>query len=275
MLAALAVLLGATAVWELAGARAEQVASGSRRVVSRFSAGRVGSLRDAALRLGLPARLQAAGLTDRVSLPAVFIAKLLAAVCGGLVAASVAPAAPGRVALLVAAVLPAAGFFAPDALLERQARRRRRLILASLPDALDLLSVGAAAGRDPGTVLAEIARESAGPLAGELGIVAAEIEAGASLAGALASLRERIPGHELGALSAALERSRRYGSPLAAQLSDQAATLRSDARRSTEEHASRAAPKIQLVVALVLVPSVLLMIAAGLIANSEAIFAGF
>jgi hypothetical protein len=39
--------------------------------------------------------------------------------------------------------------------------------------------------------------------------------------------------------------------------------------------AARAAPKIQLVVALVLVPSVLLMIAAGLIANADVLLAGF
>ena len=53
--------------------------------------------------------------------------------------------------------LPAAGFFAPDALLEREARRRGRRLVNALPDALDLLAVGAAAGRSPGTVIGEIA----------------------------------------------------------------------------------------------------------------------
>ncbi len=46
-------------------------------------------------------------------------------------------------------------------------------------------------------------------------------------------------------------------------------------RRHVEESAARAAPKIQLVVALVLVPSVLLMIAAALIANAGVLLAGF
>jgi tight adherence protein C len=45
--------------------------------------------------------------------------------------------------------------------------------------------------------------------------------------------------------------------------------LRVDQRRAVQDRAARAAPKIQLVVALVLVPSVLLIIAAGLIANSD------
>jgi tight adherence protein C len=42
-----------------------------------------------------------------------------------------------------------------------------------------------------------------------------------------------------------------------------------------EEQAARAAPKIQLAVALLLVPSVLLMIAAALIANADVLTAGF
>ena len=46
-------------------------------------------------------------------------------------------------------------------------------------------------------------------------------------------------------------------------------------RRRIEEQAARAAPKIQLAVALLLVPSVLLMIAAGLLANVDRFLAGF
>ena len=52
-------------------------------------------------------------------------------------------------------------------------------------------------------------------------------------------------------------------------------SLRRDRRRAVEEQAARAAPKIQLVVALVLVPSVLLLIAAGLIANADVLLSGF
>jgi tight adherence protein C len=202
-------------------------------------------------------------------------AKLASAGVGAIAAMAAAPAAPGRTSLLVMVAMPAAGFVLPDALLAREARRRHRRLLASLPDALDLLAIGSAAGRGPAAGFAEIARAGNGPLADELRVVVAGIECGQPLAAALGILRERVPGSEIATLCASIERSRRLGSPLAEQLRRQAAALRRDQRRAVEEHAARAAPKIQLVVALVLVPSVLLMIAAALIANADVLLAGF
>ncbi|HEY3434905.1 MAG TPA: type II secretion system F family protein, partial [Solirubrobacterales bacterium] len=108
-----------------------------------------------------------------------------------------------------------------------------------------------------------------------LRLTVVELSCGVPLSAALRSLRERVPGSEIASLVAAIERSRRFGSPLADQLRRQATALRRDSRRSVEERAARTAPKIQLVVALVLVPSVLLMIAAGLIANAGTLLAGF
>jgi tight adherence protein C len=229
----------------------------------------------AARRLSLLARLRRAGLESRLSLEALLVAKLAAALLGGITAFAATPAAPGRTALLVAVAMPAAGFVLPDALLEREARRRRRRLLVALPDALDLLAIGSAAGRSPAAGLAEVARAGNGPLAAELRVTVAELGCGQPLAAALMALRERVPGTEIATLCASIERSRRLGSPLADQLRRQAASLRRDQRRAVEEHAARAAPKIQLVVALVLVPSVLLMIAAALIANADVLLSGF
>jgi tight adherence protein C len=232
-------------------------------------------VRLAARRLGLPSRLRRAGLESRLSLEAVLALKMASVLVGGATALAAAPAAPGRTALLIAVAMPAAGFVLPDALLERQARRRHRRLLAALPDALDLLAIGSAAGRSPAAGFAEIARAGSGPFTDELRVAVAELDCGLPLAEALAALRARVPGSELATLCASIERSRRLGSPLADQLRRQAAALRRDQRRAVEEHAARAAPKIQLVVALVLVPSVLLMIAAALIANADVMLSGF
>jgi tight adherence protein C len=202
-------------------------------------------------------------------------ARLAGAAAGGLAALIAAPAAPGRLAWLVAVAMPAAGFVAPDALRARRARLRHRRLVAAMPDALDLLAVGAASGRSPAAGLAEVARSGSGPLAEELRTTVAEVGCGRPLGEALALLRARVPGSEMAGLCSAIERSRRFGSPLADQLRRQSSAIRRDQRRAVEEHAARAAPKIQLVVALVLVPSVLLMIAAALIANADVLLAGF
>ena len=105
-------------------------------------------------------------------------------------------------------------------------------------------------------------------------MLVAETSCGAPQREALEALRRRVPAQELAAMCGVIERSRRYGSPLAEQLHEQASALRGAQRRRIEEDAARAAPKIQLAVALLLVPSVLLMIAAGLLANVDRFLAG-
>jgi tight adherence protein C len=267
-LAALAALFGCGALRELFAGWSGRGTPTLPFGLSRRSAG-------AALRLGLPERLRRAGLEAKLPHAAVLVGKLTGAAAGGLVALLAAPAAPGRTALLVALALPVAGFLVPDALLEREARRRQRRLVAALPDALDLLAVSAGSGRGPAAGLEQLARAGEGPLADELRIAVAEVSCGTPLSSALSTLRARVPGSELATLVASIERSRRFGSPLADQLRRQAGALRRDAHRAVEEHAARAAPKIQLVVALVLVPSVLLMIAAALIANADILLAGF
>jgi tight adherence protein C len=273
-LVAIAVLLAAAGLWELAGSRGEELGTALRSAAGSLSGGRLRTLAGAALWLRIPERLERAGLAERVSIGAVFSGKLGGAALGAILGVVAAPVAPGRLGPVVMVALPAAGFVAPEALLERAARRRAARLRAALPDALDLLAVGTAAGRSPQRVLGEISSAAAPgePLAAELAMAVAEIECGTPQREAIAGLRDRVRGAGLGALAAALERSRRFGSPLAEQLHEQASSMRRDARRRVEERAARAAPKIQLVVALVLVPSVLLMIVAGLVANSDVLF---
>jgi tight adherence protein C len=272
LLAIGAAVLGLAAMAELMPARrsaAGSFATGSSRSPWSWS---LLSTVDAGLRLS--ARLARAGLAERISVQALFAAKLGGALAGVLWGMVLAPAAPGRVAWIVAVGLPAAGFLGPDAWLERVARRRLRALRAGLPDALDLLAVGTAAGRSPLAGLGELGAGE-GPLARELAMLSAESSCGLPQSEALASLRRRAPVREVAAMCGVIERSRRYGSPLADQLRDQATALRGVQRRRIEEHAARAAPKIQLAVALLLVPSVLLMIAAGLLANVDRFMAGF
>ena len=70
---------------------------------------------------------------------------------------------------------------------------------------------------------------------------------------------------------AAIGRSERHGAPLAPALHALAADARAQRAQRVRERAARAAPKIQLVVALLLVPAVMLLVGACL---SAAVLAG-
>ena len=269
LLAIGALILAVTAVRDLLPRGRRNAEQGSSREQREE-----GALAGVTERLSLGSRLARAGLGEQISERALLIAKLGAAIAGLLWAMVLVPAAPSRLGWIVAVGLPVAGFLGPDAWLERQARRRLRILRGALPDALDLLAVGTAAGRSPLSGLKELGSGD-GPLARELAVLAAESSCGLPQKEALDSLRRRAPVREVAAMCGVIERSRRYGSPLADQLQEQATALRGVQRRRIEEQAAKAAPKIQLAVALLLVPSVLLMIAAGLLANIDRFMAGF
>lgn len=276
VLAAVALLLALAAMAQLlpGGGRSRRRETGDPGHVFTDSFAGFPALTTADARLGLSARIARAGLANRISATSLLAAKAGGAMAGALWAVVIAPSAPTRLAWIVAGALPAAGFVGPDAWLERRARRRLRALRAGLPDALDLLAVGTAAGRSPLAGLAELGAGE-GPLARELAMLSAESSCGLAQSEALESLRHRAPVREVAAMCGVIERSRRFGSPLADQLREQATALRGVQRRRIEEQAARAAPKIQLAVALLLVPSVLLMIAAGLLANIDRFMAGF
>jgi len=225
----------------------------------------------AALSLGLPDRIRRAGRDGDLTSRSLLVAKALTAATGLCLGTIFAAPLPGRLGPIVLFGMACFGFLLPDLSLERAARRRHRRMVAALPDALDLLAVSVATGRPLAAGLLELGEAGRGPLAREFALTGGDMAWGAGQQAALDSLRLRVGGREIASFCATLERSRRLGSPLADQLRRHASTLRQDQRRSIEELAARAAPKIQLVIALVLVPSVLLLMVAALIANSDAL----
>lgn len=247
---------------------ARKVQSAEQRKAAR---GRMPEVPAAALSLGLPDRIRRAGRSDDLTPRSLLVAKALTAATGLCLGTLAVAPLPGRIelpALIGAGLL---GFLLPDLSLERVARRRHRRLVAALPDALDLLAVSVASGRPVAAGLRELGEGGRGPLAFEFALTGGDMAWGTGQEVALESLRSRVGGREIASFCATLERSRKLGSPLADQLRRQASTLRQEQRRSVEEAAARAAPKIQLVIALILVPSVLLLMVAALIANGDAL----
>jgi tight adherence protein C len=210
----------------------------------------------------LAARADAAGVRTSVG-------DLMAVKAGGAVAA--VPAAlmagggiGGRLPLVILLGLPLGAYLAPDVWLRARIRRRARVMQAELPDVLDLLGVVLDAGMTPARALAEVGRRHRGLLAAELRRAQGRAELGVPRAEVLDDLERRCPADGMPALVGALRRAERHGVPLAGTLAAQAADARAGRARRATERAARAAPQIQLVVALLLVPSAMLLVAAAL-----------
>ena len=225
-----------------------------------------GRLRPAGDAGDLAGRVAAAGAPAGLGVRELMAAKVGAALAGAAVGTSLAAAAPGRLGPALALAAPVAGFLAPDVWLARLAAARARRVRRDLPALLDLLRVTSEAGRSLPDALASVAERADGPLAAEWGAVGREVALGVPLEEALAGMAQRLPLPEVRALVAALDRARRHGASPTEALAAQARDARFSLARRVREEAARAGPKIQLVVALLLVPSVLLLIAAALAA---------
>jgi tight adherence protein C len=213
----------------------------------------------------LPARIAAAGRPGGIGPRELMAAKLAGAAVAGVAGSLLAAVAPGRLGWVIALVVPVAGFLAPDLWLVRRARERARRARRELPALLDLLRVTVESGASLPESLRGVGERAGGPLAGEFRALAREVALGVPVREALAGLGRRLPQPEVAALVAALDRASRHGTPLAEALAAQARDARFALQRRVREEAARAAPKIQLVVALMLVPSVLLLVAAALV----------
>lgn len=275
LLALVAGMLAAAAISELAalaGARAalRAMQEGGRPTAGvRLARAVAGIGRRAGLRISPPAdlgqRVAAAGLPARVGARDVMAVKVGGALVAALVGLIAAAAAPGRLGPVVALAVPAAAFLAPDAWLRRRARHRGRVMAEELPEVLDLLRVVVAAGLPVPRAMAEVAARRRGLLSEELGRAADRIALGVPRSLALEHWRARCPLPAAGLLAVAVGRADRHGAPLAPALAALAADARADRARRMADRAARAAPKIQLVIALLLVPAVMLLVAAALI----------
>ena len=209
-------------------------------------------------------RIEAAGRPAGLGVRELMAAKLAAAVLGAGIGVPLAALAPGRLGLVLAPAAPVAGFLAPDLWLGRLAAERARRVRRELPALLDILRVSIEAGGSLAAALRAVGERADGPLAREWVAVGDEVALGIPLGRALEDLMARLPQPEIAAFVAALQRAARHGAPLADTLAAQARAARFALARRIRDDAARAGPKLQLVVALLLVPSVLLLVAAAL-----------
>ncbi len=205
-----------------------------------------------------PVDIGRAGLSDRLTTEGLARMRAGLALCGVALGACLALASP--IAIASVPLLGGVGAAAPGRWIVRRQRARRRALVRELPDLLDLLGICIEAGMalDPALHLA--AERLGGTLGEEVGIVLRDLSLGSPRRSAYRDLVDRAGAPEVARTIAALLQAEELGVPLSRALQGQAEALRAGRRQGARESAARAAPKIQLVVAMVMVPAVLLLV---------------
>jgi tight adherence protein C len=155
-----------------------------------------------------------------------------------------------------------AGFFLPDVLLYNAGTKRQQRIPVALPDALDLLSICVEAGLGFDAAIAQVARNTDGPLAAEFARVLQEMQFGKSRTEAMRAMAERCRVPEVRSFVTALIQSTELGIPAADILREQGKEMRLRRRQRAETKAQQVPVKITFPLIGCLFPSLLVIVLA-------------
>ncbi len=210
----------------------------------------------------------AAGAGGPGTLEALLRRRQLGAVIGGAWGAALGWVSGGPVGLAAASAAGAsAGGTLPVAAARAVARRRAVALRRQAPEVLALLATASHCGLSVAASLEASGAWLGGELAAGCAGAARDLERGAALSPVLRRLAAEYPVEEVVALVAVLERARTHGTAVAETLRAAAAGARDARARAATEAAAKAAPRIQLVAALLLVPAALCMLAGAMVAG--------
>ena len=225
-----------------------------------------GWLRALALRLspaGIVAKLQhrldLAGNPARWNPDRMLAVKGLGLVTLGVLGMLIGSHKPGLL-ILLGVVFGAVGFFLPDLLLYNAGLKRQEQIRANMPDAMDMLVVCVEAGLGFDAALAQVARNTSGPLAAELARAQQEMQIGKSRTEALRAMADRTTAPELRAFVSALVQAGELGISIASVLREQAKEMRLRRRQRAEEQAQKIQVKILVPLIFCLFPALFVVV---------------
>lgn len=170
---------------------------------------------------------------------------------------------PANILLLFIVISAALGYFLPNVFLERRIAYRKREILDSFPDAMDLIIVCVESGLGLDAALARVSEEMhmiSPTLGEELHLINLELRAGSSRERALRNLALRTGVEDIDTLVAMLVQSDRFGTSVAQALRVHAENLRVKRRLRAEEAAAKIALKLLFPLIFFIFPSMLLVL---------------
>jgi tight adherence protein C len=152
------------------------------------------------------------------------------------------------------------GLFLPNINLYQTAFNRSERIQRELPDALDLLVISVEAGLGFDAALAQVARNTSGPLAEEFFRVLQEMQLGTGRSDAMRALADRTDVGDLRGFITAMVQADSFGIPIANVLRIQSREMRIRRSQRAEETAQKVPVKILFPLIFCIMPSLFIVI---------------
>ncbi|MBO9520748.1 MAG: type II secretion system F family protein [Nocardioidaceae bacterium] len=137
-----------------------------------------------------------------------------------------------------------AGYMAPNMYLYQKAYDRSATMQRALPDAIDLLTISVESGLGFDAAVAQVARNTDGPLADEFARMLQEMQIGRGRTDALRSMADRTNLPDLKAFVSAMAQADAFGIPVGQVLRVQSSEIRVKRRQWAEEQAQKVPVKI-------------------------------
>jgi tight adherence protein C len=195
----------------------------------------------------------------------------------GAAAGFIVPLLFGNVAwaLVFGIGLAVLGFFLPNILLYQRAYDRSQTIQRELPDALDLLVISVESGLGFDAALAQVARNTHGPLAEEFFRVLQEMQLGTGRSDAMRALADRTDVTDLRGFITAMVQADAFGIPIANVLRIQAREMRIRRSQRAEESAQKVPVKILFPLIFCILPALFIVILGPAAIQIMTAFSGF
>lgn len=162
--------------------------------------------------------------------------------------------------IAIAVVLGGIGYILPDAMVDAAGKKRKDAIRKSLPDTMDLLTISVEAGLGLDAALAQVARNSSGPLAFEVARMLHEMQMGVSRADAFRRLGDRTGVDELRSFVLAMIQAEVFGISISKVLRSQAKQHRVKRRQRAEHKAMQVPVKILFPLIFCILPALFIVV---------------
>jgi tight adherence protein C len=207
-------------------------------------------------------RLDLAGNPPRWDVDRVYAFKVLGLLAGAMlgILLAVAFGASVLVGAGLTILLGGLGLISPNIVLLQVSQTRQQQIQKDLPDALDLLSISVEAGLGFDAALAQVARNTTGPLAEEFFRVLQEMQIGTGRTSAMRALGERTTVPELRGFVTAMVQADAFGVPIAHVLRVQAGEMRVKRSQRAEEQAQKVPVKILFPLIFCILPALFIVV---------------